>query len=141
MSVQRRIIRLQAAGQQPRAIHAVAHEHVIRADNARPEIIAKLRRDRVGDDGATMPGLNIRAAKKWTGCVADRIDHFRSYDEIVIHPRCKGIIQDTRLWRYKKDAAGNVLPKLVDGNDHGWDATGYGLESHVKRQPAWGVAN
>ncbi len=118
-----------------------ALEHVIRADNARPEIIAQLRRDKLNEEGeVTERGLNIVAAKKWPGNVEDGIDHFRSYDRIIVDPSCSGIVQDTNLWRYKTDRrTGDVLPALVDGNDHGWDAARYALGPMIKKRPTWGL--
>lgn len=130
--------------------------HRIKADNARPELIAKLRKDKLAPADVVDPssgeitvkagdviekGLDIVAAKKWTGCVEDGIDFFRSFERIEIHPRCPGIIQDARLWRYKVDQQGNVLPQLVKGNDHGWDGVRYGSEGFIQPRRSWGVVN
>jgi len=100
-----------------------ADSHTIRGDAARPETINELNRR----------GLKVRSAPKWAGSVEDGVEHLRSYEEIVIHPRCKELIQEARMWRYKTDArTGDVLPKLADGHDHGWDATRYGLSPLIK---------
>ena len=102
-----------------------SREHTIRADNARPETINELRQR----------GFKCIGAPKWAGSVKDGVEHLRSYEEIVIHPRCKGWIQEARLWRYKTDSrTGDVLPKLADGHDHGPDATRYGLSPLIKKQ-------
>lgn len=94
-----------------------ARKHTIRADSARPETISHVRK----------AGFNIIPAKKWTGSVEDGIAWFRSFDEIVIHPRCKKTAEEARLWSYKKDRlTGDVLPTLVPGNDHHWDGIRYG---------------
>lgn len=107
-----------------------AEDHTIRGDCSRPETINELRQR----------GLKVTAAKKWPGSVEDGIEHFRGYEEIIIHPECKGIIQDARLWRYKTDTrTGDVLPKLIDGNDHGWDAARYALAPIIRSRPSWGV--
>ncbi len=107
-----------------------ADDHVIRGDCSRPETINELRQR----------GLNVLAAKKWAGSVEDGIEHLRGYEQIVIDPQCTGIIQDARLWRYKTDPrTGDVLPKLRDGNDHGWDAVRYGLVSLIRKRASWGV--
>lgn len=91
---------------------------VIRADSSHPQTIAELANR----------GLRLEAAAKWQGSVEDGIDHLRSYQQIVIHPRCKGIIEEARMWRYRTDPrTGDVLPRLVDGHDHGWDAVRYAL--------------
>lgn len=101
-----------------------ADTHTIRADSARPETINAQKRR----------GLNVVAAKKWPGSVEDGIEHFRNYEEIIIHPRCKGLITEARLWRYKTDKrTGDVLPKLQDGNDHGWDAARYALQPMISK--------
>ena len=108
----------------------------IGADAARPETISYLRRK----------GFNIYAAEKWEGCVQDGIAHLRSFDEIVIHPRCVKTAEEARLWRYKTDPKqvdeyGNekVLPILIKGNDHCWDGVRYGFDGYIQRSGAIGV--
>lgn len=103
-----------------------AREYTIRADSARPETINEMRRR----------GLNVVPAEKWDGSVKDGIEHLRSYDMIVIHSRCKRAIQEARLWRYKTDPkTEDVLPVLVKGNDHTWDAARYALGPMIKHAP------
>lgn len=102
-----------------------ARSHVIRADAARPETTNELRRR----------GLRVVSAPKWEGSVADGIEHLRSYDTIVIHPRCTRTISEARLWRYKTDPrTGDVLPVLIDANNHTWDAVRYGLAPLIRRR-------
>jgi hypothetical protein len=61
--------------------------------------------------------------EKWKGSVEDGIAHLRSYREIVIHPRCRETINETRLYSYKVDRlTGDVLPDIVDANNHYMDA-------------------
>lgn len=97
---------------------------VIRADNARPEIISYLQKH-----GYPM----IMAADKWAGSVEDGISTLRGFAEIVIHPDCEHTIDEARLWKYKRDRlTGDILPKLIDGNDHCWDAIRYALAPFVK---------
>lgn len=99
--------------------------YVIRADAARPETSAEL----------TALGFKVFSAPKWSGSVEDGIEHLRSYDEIIIHPRCKGTIEDARLWRYKVDArTGDILPQVRDSNNHSWDAGRYALAPLIKHQ-------
>lgn len=99
----------------------------IRADNARPELISHLRRE----------GYNIHPCKKGAGSVEDGITNLRSFDEIVINPSCKYTIQEARLWSYKVDKrSGDILPKLVDANNHCWDAIRYALEWMIKPSKA-----
>lgn len=103
----------------------------IKADSARPETISYLKRQ----------GFNISAAEKWQGSVEDGIAHLRGFDEIIIHPRCKNVAREARLWSYKTDRiTGEVLPKLADGNEHCWDGIRYSLDGHIKRKsPAVGM--
>ncbi|HGE8501466.1 PBSX family phage terminase large subunit [Serratia ureilytica] len=97
----------------------------IKADSARPETISYLKRQ----------GFNITAAEKWQGSVEDGIAHLRGFDEIIIHPRCKNVAREARLWSYKTDRiTGEVLPKLADGNEHCWDGIRYSLDGHIKRK-------
>lgn len=101
-----------------------AEEHTIRADNARPETIAEMKKR----------GLDVEGAPKWKGSVEDGIEHLRSYESIVIHPRCERAIEEARMWRYKTDnRTGDVLPKLRDGYDHVWDATRYALAPVIQQ--------
>ena len=100
-------------------------EWPIKADSARPETISYLKRK----------GFNISAAEKWQGSVEDGIAHLRGFDEIIIHPRCKNVAREARLWSYKTDRiTGEVLPKLADGNEHCWDGIRYSLDGHIKRK-------
>lgn len=101
-----------------------AREHMIRADGSWPQTVVAVGR----------LGFIISAAPKWSGSVEDGIAHLRSYGRIVIHERCKQLAAEARLWRYKTDElSGVVMPKLVPGNDHGWDAVRYALAPKIKR--------
>ncbi len=104
-----------------------ARAFVIRADSARPETIAEMKKR----------GFRCEGAPKWSGSVQDGIQHLRSYTDIVIHPRCKRAIEEARLWRYKTDPrTDEVLPHLVAGNDHVWDAVRYALAPLIKKGPS-----
>ena len=101
-----------------------ADQYTIRGDAARPETINEMK----------LRGLKMIAAPKWQGSVEDGVEHLRSYEQIVIHPRCKGWIQDARLWSYKTDSrTGDVLPALKDGHEHGPDSTRYALSPLIKQ--------
>jgi phage terminase large subunit len=104
-----------------------AEKYVIRADSARPESISYLKRN----------GLpRIEPVKKWAGSVEDGIAHLRSYKKIVIHPRCTETIKETRLYSYAVDRlTGDILPKIVDANNHYIDALRYAIAPLI-RQPA-----
>ena len=101
-----------------------ARDYVTRADNARPEMISHCR-----NHGYPL----MVACKKGKGSVEDGVAHLRSYARIVIHPRCKNAIEQSRLWSYKKNRAGDILPTLVDKYDDIWDASRYALEPAMRQ--------
>lgn len=107
------------------------HAYVIRADSARPETISYLARH----------GLpRIEAAPKWAGSVEDGIAHLRAYEQIVIHPRCTHAIDEARHYAYKTDArTGDVLPAIVDANNHVIDALRYALSPLIKHDDTTGL--
>ena len=95
------------------------HRYVIRADSARPESISYLSRN----------GLpRIEAVEKGEGSVEDGIAHIRGYDEVIIHSRCRQTLREFALYSYKVDRlTGDVLPIVVDANNHYIDAIRYAL--------------
>lgn len=97
--------------------------HTIRCDSARPEIISYMQRH----------GYNTIAAKKWPGSVEDGISFLRSFD-ITINPACQKAAEEARLWKYKRNRAGDVLPQLASGNDHVWDAVRYAVEPFINNK-------
>ncbi len=93
--------------------------HTIRADKSRPETIAHM----------TKRGFRIHSAMQGPGSVEDGIAQLRGFERIVVHPRCRNTIEESRLWQYKVDRlSGDVLPVLKQGNDHCWDSVRYGIE-------------
>ena len=100
-------------------------DHVIRADSSRPESISYLMRH----------GLpRITACKKWAGSVEDGIEYIKSFREIIIHPRCKEMQREARLYSYKVDRlTGEVKPDVVDAHNHLWDAVRYALGDMIAR--------
>jgi len=105
-----------------------AKRHVIRADNARPESTSYLKRH----------GLpRIESGKKWPGSVEDGIAWLRGRREIVIHPSCKNTIREARLYSHKVDRhTGDVLPGIVDANNHYIDAIRYALAPMIQSKGA-----
>lgn len=102
----------------------------IKADSARPETISYLKRQ----------GFNISAAKKWQGSVEDGITHLRGFKQIIIHPRCKETAKEARLYSYKTDRiTGEVLPVILDANNHCWDAVRYGLDGYITQKSVVGM--
>lgn len=101
-----------------------ARDYTTRADNARPETISFMIR---------AGWKRMQAASKWPGSVQDGVALLRSFDRIVIHPRCKHTQEESRLWSYKTDnLSGDVMPILIDKHNHCWDAIRYALEPVTK---------
>ena len=79
------------------------------ADTARPETISYLRNH-------GFP--KILAAVKGARSVEEGVEFLKSHD-IVVHPRCKHLIDELTMYSYKTDAlTGKVLPILQDKNNH-----------------------
>lgn len=95
-------------------------KYPIIADNARPESISHLKRK----------GLpRIEACKKGKGSVEDGIAYIQSFDKVIIHPSCTATIQEFKTYSYKTDKlTGEVIPILLDENNHNLDALRYSLE-------------
>lgn len=82
----------------------------IYCDCARPETISYL---------ANHDFLNAKPAEKWQGSIEDGIAYIKSFDQVVIHPRCKHTADEFRLYSYKTDRLTNeVLPVPLDKNNH-----------------------
>jgi phage terminase large subunit len=106
-----------------------ARQHIIRADNARPETISYLQRN-----GFPM----LRAVEKWQGSVEDGVAHLRQYERIVVHPHCTRFLDEARRYSYKVDRlTGDVLPDIVDKHNHLMDALRYALEPIIKQIGDW----
>ena len=101
-------------------------KYVVPSDCARPESISYVKRKGIP---------RLEAAPKWSGSVEDGIAWLRSFERIVIHPRCEQAAKEARLWSYKVDRqTGDVLPKLLDGNDHIWDSIRYGCHKMIRQR-------
>jgi len=96
----------------------------IKADNSRPETISHVR----------SKGFDIEGAEKWPGSVEDGIEYLRSFENIIIHPRCKRTIDEFKFYCYKTDKNTNeILPIIIDKHNHGIDSIRYSLESYIKK--------
>jgi len=103
-----------------------ARAYVIRADNARPETISHM-------NSHGYP--NVIATKKWPGSIEDGISHLRGYSKITIHPRCVHTKEEATLYSHKIDKkTGDVLPDIVDKNNHCIDAIRYALTPLTKHK-------
>lgn len=95
----------------------------IYGDSARPETISFLKGK----------GLKVEGVKKWGGSVEDGIEHIKSYDKVVIHPRAVGVIEEFKLYSYKIDKrTDDILPIVIDANNHYVDAIRYALSKVIQ---------
>jgi len=93
------------------------------ADSARPETISHVRKK----------GFNIVGAEKGKGSVEDGIEFLRSFEKIIIHPRCPHTSKDFRNYRWKQDKiTEEILPIPLDKSNHSPDACRYALEPYMK---------
>ena len=99
---------------------------IVRADSARPESISYLKRH----------GLQkIVGVKKGKGSVEDGVEFIKSFDTVIIHPDCKNVADEFRLYSYKTDRlSGDILPILIDANNHWIDAIRYALEPIMRNK-------
>ena len=99
-----------------------------KADGARPETISFLAR---------RFGFRISAAKKWPGSVEDGIARLKAFGRVVVHPRCKRVLEEFRLYSYKVDKnTGDVLPLVEDAHNHWIDALRYALDGIIHNRRA-----
>ena len=97
------------------------------ADSARPETISFMKRQ----------GYNVVGADKGKGSVEDGIAFIRSFDKVIIHPRCKNTINEFNLYSYKVDQrSGDITTDIVDRYNHICDCGRYALERIMKRNHA-----
>lgn len=100
----------------------------ITADSARPETISHMNKR----------GFKMTGARKGPNSVAEGIEWLQSYD-IVIDPSCKHAAYEFTSYAFKIDDKTNqVLPILVDKDNHVIDAARYGTES--LRKPRHNIA-
>lgn len=100
-------------------------DYEIYADNARPETTSYLAKRRTPSGRYY---VEISSADKWPNSIEDGIAFLRSFDEIVVHPRCGDFITESRRYSYKVDPkTGEVSRKIVDKDNHLIDALRYAL--------------
>jgi phage terminase large subunit len=96
-----------------------AEKWPITADSARPETISHMQRN-------GFP--KIRAAIKGAKSLDEGVEFLKSFD-IIVHPRCKHLIDELTLYCYKTDPlTGTILPVLADKDNHIIDALRYACE-------------
>jgi len=99
----------------------------IRADSARPETIAFMKKR----------GFNITGAIKGAGSVEQGVTFLQNYD-IWVRETCPYTIDELSLYSYKIDKlTEEVLPELADKKNHVIDALRYAVED-LRRAPQTG---
>lgn len=99
-----------------------AQAQVIRSDSARPETISYLQRH---------GWPRVTGVDKWKGSVEDGVDWLRAKG-LLIHPQCERATREARLYRYKTNKAGDVLPQINDAENHIIDAVRYALSPLIQ---------
>ncbi|TSD85612.1 PBSX family phage terminase large subunit [Mycobacterium sp. KBS0706] len=90
------------------------------ADSARPETINYLQRHGFG---------NLRPAVKGAGSVEEGVAFLQNHD-ILVHPRCRHLIDELSLYSYRTDRhTGELRRQLEDRENHVIDALRYAVES------------
>ena len=103
-----------------------SQENTSIADSSRPETISYMNRNGYP---------KMKSSIKGAGSVEEGISHIRSYKEIVIHPRCKHMIDEFRLYCYKIDKlTGLPTNKPEDKHNHGHDALRYSQEDIMRHR-------
>lgn len=98
----------------------------IRADSARPDTISY-----VSDNGYP----KIEAAEKGKNSIIEGIQFIRSFEKVVIHPRCVHTIDEFKNYRWKTNkVTGEILPLPEDKWNHCIDAIRYALEPYMKNK-------
>lgn len=91
----------------------------ITADSARPETISYMQKH-------GFP--KIMGAIKGPKSLEEGVEFLKSFD-IIVHPRCKHLIDELTLYKYKEDPlTGQILPVLEDKDNHIIDALRYACE-------------
>ena len=103
----------------------MSDKYASRADSARPETISYMK-------AHGFP--RMEPVYKWSGSVMDGIEFIRSFEKIIIHPRCKHTADEFRLYSFKiHKQTGDILPDVEDKNNHCIDALRYALQPMIKR--------
>jgi phage terminase large subunit len=98
----------------------------ITADSARPETISHMQKN-------GFP--KIMAAVKGPKSLEEGVEFLKSFD-IVVHPRCKHLVDELSLYSYKTDPlTAQVLPVLDDKDNHLIDALRYACEGARRASP------
>lgn len=98
---------------------------MVRADNARPEVISWLQRN-------GFP--KVCSSSKGKNSIIEGVEYLRKFD-IVIHERCLRLIDNFTYYKWMTDPkTEEILPKLEDKNNDGIDALRYAIELLIKSE-------
>jgi phage terminase large subunit len=96
----------------------------ITGDSSRPDTIAYIR-------ARGFP--KIKSSIKGKGSIEDGVAFMRSFDKIIIHPRCKHTIDEFRLYSYIIDPkTGQISSKIEDKHNHHIDNLRYAVEDLMR---------
>jgi len=97
----------------------IVKNNVVWCDSAEPKSITEFR----------YKGINARAVKKGAGSVEQGINFIKRF-KVKIHPNCINSLAEFNAYRYKEDKkTGEILPEVVDRDNHIIDAMRYALSS------------
>lgn len=94
-------------------------EHTVIADSARPETIEHMQ----------LQGFRVSSAVKGANSIEEGIEYIKSFDKVIIHPRCINTRFEFANYKYKVDKrSGQITRQIVDKCNHHIDAIRYALE-------------
>lgn len=100
-------------------VKALVGSGVVWCDSAEPKSITEFR----------YKGINARPVKKGAGSVEQGVNFMKRF-KIIIHPQCPNALAEFNSYRYKEDRkTGEVLPEIVDKDNHLIDAIRYALST------------
>jgi phage terminase large subunit len=100
-----------------------AKREPVYCDNAEPKSIEEYKRF----------GVNAVAVEKGAGSIEEGIKFLQSF-KILVHPDCVNFQNEIRQYKYKENKDGEVLPQLVEKNDHLIDALRYAVTTDLDRK-------
>lgn len=105
--------------------------HTVWADNSRPDAISHVK---TGSPEGGVPAIPLLdGAEKWAGSVDAGIMYLRSLEAIVIHPRCKHWVEESKAYSWKVDQrTQDILPVPEDKHNHCIDNARYALWKAIK---------
>jgi phage terminase large subunit len=78
--------------------------------------------------------FSVCSVDKWSNSVKQGIMYLKSFKKIIIHERCKDLIDEFKLYSYKVDArSGEITDDIVGKYDHGIDSIRYALSPYIKK--------